>query len=360
VFDLELGDELDLLAETARSFAKDHLAGDVREAERERRVGAHARRAFDQIGLAQLEHAEAQGGAGLGPLARALVNEELAAVDVGAALALDRLGPAAYALMECGGPEALEQFGRPLLDAPEGRAVLIAAECGLTIADARISGDVPWVPADAPSLVVVLTPEGAHVVSEGIAATPLRGAGLRAAGASALRLDASPIVASLSSREGARRALGRARLYAASLLLGVLRHAAEFSRGYAQERSAFGRPIAHHQALAFLLTEMHMAVEGTRLLVHEAAWRAEAGEGFEPEAASAFVEAIEAARWVGPAGVQVLGGHGFMQDYPMEKAMREARALGLWFGGIDGAREVAGRALCAQPPPVQLSAGGIL
>jgi alkylation response protein AidB-like acyl-CoA dehydrogenase len=58
--------------------------------------------------------------------------------------------------------------------------------------------------------------------------------------------------------------------------------------------------------------------------------------------------------------VQVLGGHGFMQDYPMEKAMREARALGLWLGGIDAARDEAGRTLSATPPPVHLSAGGIL
>ena len=53
-------------------------------------------------------------------------------------------------------------------------------------------------------------------------------------------------------------------------------------------------------------------------------------------------------------------GHGFMQDYPMEKAMREARVLGLWLGGIDAAREDAGRALCASGAPVQLLAGGLL
>ena len=360
MFDLDLGDELGLLVETTRSFGKDHLAGGFREAERAREVPATARAAFDQIGLARLEHGEPQGGAGLGPLARALVNEELAAVDVGAALALDRLGPAAYALYECGGPEALERFGTRVLDVPSARAVLVAGEGALAIDADRLTGEVPWVPADAPSQVVVLTSEAAHVVTDGISATPLRGAGLRAAGASALRFDAAPIAQSLPSPDGARRALARARLYAASLLVGVLRHAAEFARGYAQERTAFGRPIAHHQALAFLLTEMHMAVEGSRLLVHEAAWRAESGVDFEAEAASAFVEAIEAARWVGPAGVQVLGGHGFMQDYPMEKAMREARALGLWLGGIDAARDEAGCALSATPPPVPLSAGGIL
>jgi alkylation response protein AidB-like acyl-CoA dehydrogenase len=143
-------------------------------------------------------------------------------------------------------------------------------------------------------------------------------------------------------------------LYVASLLIGVLRQACEYSRAYAMERVAFGKPIAHHQALAFLITDMHMAVEGARLLVHDAAWRAEHGSGCEAEAASAFVEVVEASRLIGPAAVQILGGHGFMQDHPVEKYMREARALGLLLGGVDGAREDAGARLCQSPLPIEL------
>jgi len=141
----------------------------------------------------------------------------------------------------------------------------------------------------------------------------------------------------------------------------VLRHACEFSRGYALEREAFGRPIAHHQALAFLITDMRMALDGARLLVHEAAWRLDAGQPDAGAAAAAHAQCLEAARFIGPNGVQILGGHGFMADYPMEKAMREARALGLWLGGLDAAIEDAGRALCALDAPVDLgvaAAGG--
>ncbi len=60
-------------------------------------------------------------------------------------------------------------------------------------------------------------------------------------------------------------------------------------------------------------------------------------------------------RLVGPNAVQILGGHGFMQDYPVEKYMREARSLGLVLGGIDAARELAGRAVCDPGPGLQLS-----
>jgi alkylation response protein AidB-like acyl-CoA dehydrogenase len=103
---------------------------------------------------------------------------------------------------------------------------------------------------------------------------------------------------------------------------------------------------------------MHMAVEGARLLVHDAAFRCERGLPCEAECASAFVEAVEASRLVGPAAVQILGGHGFMQDHPVEKYMREARALGLLAGGVDAARELAGLRVCASEPPVELSAVG--
>ena len=181
----------------------------------------------------------------------------------------------------------------------------------------------------------------------------MRGAGLRAAGGSELCFDSSRIALRVGDASGMDRARARARLYAASLLLGVMRHACEFSRSYALEREAFGRPIAHHQALAFLITDMQMALDGARLLVHEAAWRLEAKRGGVGEAAAAFAQCIEVSRLIGPAGVQILGGHGFMADYPMEKTMREARALGLLFGGYDAAIEEAGEILCNAAGPVE-------
>lgn len=361
MFDPDPGDELALLVETARSFAEEQLAGRRREAESARAVDGGVRAAYAQIGLPGLELPESMGGAGLGASARVRVNEELGAGDAGAALALDPLGPALYPLAELGGESALRELALPLLAQDAARAVLVCeGEAELSRDGERLSGRVPWVPSDRVDLLVALSSEGAAVVREGIEVVPLRGAGLRAAGASELVLDAAPVVARYRDAQGASRALARARLYAASLLLGVLRHAAEFSRAYAQERVAFGRPIAHHQGLAFLITDMHMAVEGARWLVAEAAWRADSGRVFGDAAAAAFAESVEASRLVGPNGVQILGGHGFMQDYPVEKAMRESRALGLWLGGVDAAREEAGRALCDGPFPVRLSVGGVL
>jgi len=355
MFDFEFGEDLDLITETAKSFATEELLPKLREHESARAVEAAVRASYTEMGLAGLELPESLGGAGLGALARVLVNEELAAGDAGAALALDPFGPALYPLLEVGGEDAVREFALPLLEVDGARAVFVdAADAKLEVGE-TVSGSVPWVPADRVDLLVLLSDDAAIVVRDGIETHELRGSGLRAAGASELTLAAAPIAARFEGRAAAARARARARLYIASLLVGVMRQAADFSREYALEREAFGRPIAHHQGLTFLITDMLAAVDGARVLLHEAAWRVESGVGGEAAAAAAAAEAIEASVFVGPNAVQILGGHGFVQDYPVEKYMRETRVLGLVLGGLDAAREDAFTALAEAEPPVQLS-----
>jgi len=355
VIDFELDDALSLIRETAREFAQAQLQPRAREFEAARSVAGDVQKRFRQIGLEAMELPERIGGAGLGALARALVLEELGAADAGAALALDPLGPALYPLLELAADDVLEPLVRPLLGRTGARAVLAwdGAE-QVRIDDRHVSGQIAWVPADRIDLLVLLRPDGAWAIEEGIAREELRGAGLRAAGASCLRLDSAPVSYAWPDPAGARRALARARLYTAALTLGVMRASAEFSREYALNRVAFGRPIAHHQALAFLIADMAAAVDATRLLVWEAAWRLERGEDASEACATAFAETIEQAMFVTPNGIQILGGHGFMQDYPAEKYMREARTLGLMLGGIDAAREEAGRELARSERPLAL------
>jgi alkylation response protein AidB-like acyl-CoA dehydrogenase len=363
VIDFGLPDELELLRATARDFARSALAKDERAAEAARAPGAAAREAFRSIGLAALELPETLGGAGLGALARAVVGEELAAADPGAALALDPLGAALYPLAELGGERALRELAAPLLERG-GRAALAVDLGGALRVEAGLAhGAVPWVPADRADLLVVLGRGAAFAVEDGpgVEWEPTRGLGLRASGAAAVRLSGARVVFAAQGAAPAARALARVRLYTAALLLGAMRASSDFARAYAGQRVAFGRPIAHHQALAFLLVDMHGAVESVRALVHEAAWRLDASAAAEDAAeacASAFAEAVEQAMFVTPNGVQVLGGHGFMQDYPAEKWMREARALGLLAGGLDAAREDAGAALAAAGAPLALTLAG--
>jgi alkylation response protein AidB-like acyl-CoA dehydrogenase len=355
MIDFALEPELELLRDTARQFARERLAPREREFESARGVDAATRRAFAEIGLAAVEWPAHLDGAGLGALARALVLEELGAADAGAALALDPLGAAAYALAECGEDAALQSFARPLLERDGARALLFwNGARGVELRAGHATGVVPWVPADRADLLVLLDADSVAVIESGIAPAPLRGAGLRAAGAAEIRLDRAPIAASWLDPNGARRALARARLHTAALLLGVMRAAADYSRAYALQRVAFGKPIAHHQALAFLIADMATAVEGCRLLVHDAAFRLDRGEDARCACATAFAETAQQSMFVAPNAVQILGGHGFMQDYPVEKWMRDARALGLCLGGVDAAREDAAAAIVACDAPLGL------
>ena len=356
MIDIDPDEDLLLVVETARKFATEELLPRLREMESARAVAGEVFARYEETGLAGLELPESLGGAELGAVARVLVNEEIAAADPGAAIALDPFGTALYPVLGMGGVPALTALQTHLQSKSQtGRACLVFAEdISFEIREDRLSAKVPWVPCDNVEALVLLTPTDAIVIQEGIEATSIRGAGLRSAGASELNLENAPIAARFSAEREAGRARAHARLGAASLLLGVLRYTCEFSREYALERQAFGKPIAHHQALAFLITEMQMATDGARLLLHEAAWRLDSGLPCTAEAASAYAQCIEASRLIGPNGVQILGGHGFMADYPMEKTMREARALGLLYGGFDGAIEEAGSALCVAGAPVAL------
>jgi len=364
--DFALPPELVLLQESVRAFARDRLRPRDRAHETARAVAPEIAALHRELGLGALELPEALGGAGLGALARAVVAEELAAADAGAAFALDPLGPALYALHELGGEDALRRHALPLLVRPGARAVLaVDAAPRLRTEHDVVRGVLPYVPADRVDLLVVLERERVYVTAGPFASTPLRGAGLRAAGASELALaDGARVLDEWVGTPGARRVLARTRLYHAATLVGVARASSEYARAYALERVAFGRPIAHHQAMAFLLVDMAMAVDAARLLLWQAAAALDAGDAVltdEADAfcAGAFVEAAEAALFVTPNGVQVLGGHGFVQDHPVEKWMREARALSLLAGGVDLAREDAGRRLAqASEPPLALVRGG--
>jgi len=336
-----ISDDDQLSLDSLTSFAADELRPNIRAHEAARAVAPKVAAAFGEMGFERLELSENLGGAGLGMLSRVLANASLAKADAGAAIALDRLGPALYALSELGGEAAVARFASPLLDTPGARAVLIVeAEDRRLQAGDRVAGNLAWAPTDRADLVVGLGPASAWVVEGPGHALPVPGAGLHAAGASRIEFDGA-VAASWTGEAAARAALARTRLATAALMLGVMEDAAEFSREYAQGRVAFGQPIAHHQGLAFLIVEMFTAVAEARLLVEDAARRLDAGRDGVQAVAAAFVGAVEASRFVGPNGVQILGGHGFMRDYPVEKAMRDVRALGLLAGGVHRAQDEA-------------------
>src|SRR5262249_33352949 len=129
---------------------------------------------------------------------------------------------------------------------------------------------------------------------------------------------------------GARRFFQRAALITAARQVGLARASYEFALQYTQDRQAFGKPVAHFQSIAFTLADMHMDVESSRWMLWKAAAEFDAASPSAPQSvAKAALHANEAPRRGADSGVQLLGGAGFIQDFPAEKWMRDTKALAL-------------------------------
>ena len=112
--------------------------------------------------------------------------------------------------------------------------------------------------------------------------------------------------------------------------VGIARAAFEFARDYARERVQFGKPIAAQQAIAFKLADMATEIDAARLLVWRASWMARNGMGFaHAEGSMSKLKAGEVATRVTDEAIQVLGGYGFIRDFPVEKWHRDAKIYAL-------------------------------
>ena len=112
----------------------------------------------------------------------------------------------------------------------------------------------------------------------------------------------------------------------------MARGAFEYARDYAKQRVAFGAPIATRQAIAFMLAEMAIEVDAARLMAWEAAWMLDKGEDATKEAYLAKQYADKAALFVTDSAVQVLGGYGFIREFPAERWLRNARGFATFEG----------------------------
>jgi acyl-CoA dehydrogenase len=134
----------------------------------------------------------------------------------------------------------------------------------------------------------------------------------------------------------------------AAQAVGIARAALEFAVDYSKERKAFGVPISQHQSIQNLLADMAVEVECSRLLVHRAAWLAASGQPFhKAEGSMSKLKAGETAVSVTEKAVQILGGYGFIKDFPVEKWYRDSKIYTLFEGTSEIQRMVIARALLA-------------
>lgn len=129
-----------------------------------------------------------------------------------------------------------------------------------------------------------------------------------------------------------QRLLTVSRISLAALAVGQARAAYEYAVAYAKEREAFGEPIAHRQSIAFMLANMAIEIEATRLMAWEAAYKLDHDEDATKAAALAKQYADKMVLEVTDAAVQVLGGHGYVREHPVELWLRNGRGFATWDG----------------------------
>ena len=375
----ELGDDLKDILDMVHKLAADEIRPHMRHYEHEGRLPDELLQQVHSLGLNTLSLPQEVGGLGLDLRAACVLQEELAWGDVGAAVALPGPGAAGLAVAALGDADQKERLLKPFAadDAFNRRGALAAVEgpFGLSpdtvsaTAERRgdeyvITGDKRYVlDADSAALTVVLAHDGpargwdslAFFAVEGRqglkASERHRTLGLETARFANLSLDGVKVPAKnkLKGRGDARKdvleVVARKRVIDAVRLVGCCRAASEYANKYATERKAFGKALYEHQALAFMMADMATKLEACRWVAWRAAWRLDTTNGSDEaihEAAMAFKHAADLSVEVTTDGVQVLGGHGYIQDHPVEKWMRDARTLGLVDGlSIDADTQIA-------------------
>jgi alkylation response protein AidB-like acyl-CoA dehydrogenase len=144
-------------------------------------------------------------------------------------------------------------------------------------------------------------------------------------------------------------ALDDGRISIAALSVGLAQGCLDASVAYAKEREAFGRPIGAYEAIAFKIADMRATIDAARLLTYRAAWLRDRGQPYTTEAAIAKLRASETAVEVAREAIQVHGGYGFTEEFPLARAYRDAKVLEIGEGTSEILRLVIARDLGLQP-----------
>ena len=141
------------------------------------------------------------------------------------------------------------------------------------------------------------------------------------------------------------KVLDGGRIGIAAQALGIAAGAYELAIKYAKERETFGKPISHHQAIAFKLADMATDIEAARQLVYHAAYLKDKGQDYTRAAAMAKVFSSEAAMKHTVEAIQVHGGYGYVKEYHVERLMRDAKITQIYEGTSEIQRLVISRAI---------------
>ncbi|GAB5451402.1 MAG: acyl-CoA dehydrogenase family protein [Halioglobus sp.] len=363
LFDLTLTDDQRMNRETMQRFAAQEIRVIAQDVDRgEAAVGDFYAKAAE-LGLSLLPIPEALGGAGMdrSPVSNVLICEDLAHGDM--AMALGSVAPLGFVntVLDQGSDAQKEKYLPRFCSGEFVPATTALIEPSITFepsaprASATTSGDgfslngtKSMVPlgADAELVLVIaqLDDKGpaAFIVEgtpEGMQRTPEENMGLAGAQLATLTFDNVQLAEEALLGEGTfdlQRFLDLSRLGLCALAVGTCQAVLDYVIPYCNERVAFGEPISHRQSVAFLIADIGIELEAMRLMTWRAAALAERGEDFHEAAYLAKKQCGDYAMKIGTDGVQLLGGHGFCCEHPVELWYRSLRAIDI----LDGVASV--------------------
>jgi alkylation response protein AidB-like acyl-CoA dehydrogenase len=376
----QLTEEQNLIRETVRSFAENEVAPSAAERDENERFDRELM--FDKVaelGLAGIVFPEKYGGAEGDYISYAIAVEELSRVCASTGVTLSaHLSLAANPVWLFGTEEQKEQFLTPMAEGTKLGAFALTepsagSDAGGTKTFAARDGD-EWVlngskifitnGGDAETYIVFARTDKEAKKHHGISAfiidkdTPgfsfgkkEKKMGIRSSLTCELVFENCRIPADrLLGKEGegfkvAMKTLDGGRIGIAAQALGIAQGAYEAALNYALDRKQFEQPIASFQGVQFILADMALRIEASRLLVYQSAWRASAGLSYGKESAMAKLSASETAMWVTTKAVQVHGGYGYTRDFPVERMMRDAKITEIYEGTSEVQRVVIAAAI---------------
>lgn len=355
MYSFEPSDEQKMLVEAVSRYAANDLRPKARDAEEENLLPHALIEKGWELGLLQASIPEKYNGFGeYSALTGVLAVEEMAYGDMGGALAV--LTPALYALpILLAGNEAQKDTSLPAVIEAEWQpytAAMIEPKFNYDPQNLEttaieeddhylIDGEKVYVPyaSEAAGMIVYANLDGktqGFILPKGVQGVEVKERqkllGLNAYPVSSVKFNrvVVPKANRLGGYEGheMQPILDAAYLALAALGLGVSRAAFNYARDYAKERDVFGVKVAQKQAIAFMLAEMATEIEAIRLLTWEAAWMVDnIKEERSKQAYLAHLGAADMAMMVTDRAVQILGGHGYIREHPVELWMRNGRGI---------------------------------
>jgi len=375
--DFQLTEEQEMFRRAVRDFAEKELKPRAAQTDEDETLPWEALRKGIGLGLFGLNVPEAYGGAEMDAISAAIAIEEIGRVcgSTGLSIAAHN-GLACAPLVAYGTPAQKERYlprltsgemlGALALTEPGGGSDLVGGVRTTAVREGDgwlINGSKAWitnaslaefiivlartdpeagtrgfslfiVPADAPGLTI--HPKEKKMGLRGSPTHALTFDGVRVPAENLLGEEGRGLHQTLATLDGGRVGIG-------ALSVGIAQGAFEEALRYAQERRAFGKPLAEHQAIQWMLADMATAIETARLMVYYAAWLKEMGRPYTKEAAMAKLFASEMAEKVCRDAIQIHGGYGYSREYPVERMYRDVRLMTIGEGTSEVQRMVIAR-----------------